>query len=104
MTDLVEATAETDPGLVGTGEESWHGSVSGYTYHGCRCTECRSGWSAANLASRQRRAENEKPENIHGTANGYNNYKCRCDECRRAWAARAREQRARNRDRSVEAA
>lgn len=100
MTDLVLEPEQTDPGLKGTGDESWHGTVSGYTYHGCRCVQCRGGWSTANLESRRRRAENEKPENIHGTANGYNNYKCRCNECRAAWAARAREQRARSREKA----
>jgi hypothetical protein len=74
--------------------EPWHGSVSGYTYHGCRCDVCRAGWSAANLRSRQLRATRRVPDHLHGTENGYNNYKCRCDACRAAWAERARRYRA----------
>jgi hypothetical protein len=30
------------------GGQKWHGSVSGYTYHKCRCEECRDGWAKHN--------------------------------------------------------
>lgn len=26
--------------------EHWHGTLGGYTYHHCRCDECRSAWRA----------------------------------------------------------
>jgi hypothetical protein len=27
-----------------TTETNWHGSIGGYTNHGCRCDDCRAAW------------------------------------------------------------
>lgn len=73
-----------EEGLVGDGSEKWHGTISGYTNHKCRCSDCR-------IANRETKAENRKartakpiPRHVHGTDNGYVNYKCRCKRCKKA--------------------
>lgn len=75
--------------------ERWHGTISGYTYHKCRCDKCRQAkriysrgyyreWIAGQVEERATRPPNG--EHWHGTANGYNNRCCRCEPCRAAWA------------------
>ena len=66
-----------------------HGTVSGYTYRGCRCELCLE----ANRGYRGTKPRAEYlaglPEPQHGTESRYKNCDCRCDECRAA-SARAR--------------
>jgi calcineurin-like phosphoesterase family protein len=67
-----------------TGREPWHGTPNGYSYHGCKCAQCRRAKAdeqARNVAARALLPWDEIP---HGTENGYGNYKCRCGECREA--------------------
>lgn len=49
-----------------------HGTISGFTHYGCRCTQCgdaqRTGW---------RRVTNIQ----HGTLGAYLRWRCRCPEC-----------------------
>lgn len=82
-----DAKQTASAGLVGTGEERWHGTENGYAYHKCRCEACK---EAHRLTARKYDRKEYDPENtperVHGTVNGYSNYKCRCDACRAAWA------------------
>lgn len=62
-----------------------HGTESEYTYHKCRCGECR---EAAREIASQRRAFWGNPMNYrwempwHGTPYGYSHYGCHCDDCK----------------------
>lgn len=61
-----------------------HGTVSGYSYHKCRCDECK----AANRAYRLGRREAvygppRPPRPVHGTLYRYKRG-CRCEECKAA--------------------
>lgn len=40
--------------MIGTGNESWHGTLSGSTWHGCGCERCRSAYTAYAKARRVR--------------------------------------------------
>lgn len=63
-----------------------HGTISGYTYWGCRCDPCRETHAEYVKKSRAKmKAKGEKnPELIpHGTGSGYRNWGCRCELCRR---------------------
>ena len=73
-------------GLVGTGNESWHGKLNGYQFHKCRCEACVGAKSEASRKYAAARRQKPVPEHVHGSTNGYVNYKCRCEECRAAWA------------------
>lgn len=75
-----------EPGLVGTGDEKWHGgSGTGYSYHKCRCSRCK---EANTTRTARRRAERRlgredliHPDAPHGTPGGYSNWGCRCEDC-----------------------
>lgn len=62
-----------------------HGTNSGYTYHRCRCEDCR----AANRAYREECKSRPitGDEKWHGTAGGRVNYDCKCQACKDAFAA-----------------
>ena len=59
-----------------------HGTTSGYSYYGCRCTVCKTAYSEYG---RNRRFYNPKTlatdSDKHGTVNGYLHYNCRCEPC-----------------------
>lgn len=83
-------------------DETPHGQLTGYTYHKCRCGECR----AANAAYQAKVvAQRAKMLNVglitvkHGTENAYGNYGCRCPACRDAHAAATRRYREKQRAR-----
>ena len=61
-----------------------HGTLTAYTYHSCRCDECRAVASAYNKQKHEERktAGLAPGAEQHGTKNGYINYGCRCGECR----------------------
>lgn len=90
--------------------ERWHGTLSGYTYHRCRCEGCAAAMreygrrrprrpvgkaEAAAKKRRQvvkRRAERQlidgrlvHPRAPHGKYTGYSNWTCRCGPCAEAW-------------------
>lgn len=58
-----------------------HGTIAGYTFHGCRCDLCRAE-NSRRVADWRRRRHGKPPK--HGTLNGYQNYGCRCEPCRTA--------------------
>lgn len=63
-----------------------HGSVNGYTNHGCRCERCRA--AEARRQKRWRASVSLRPDDPqHGTNNGYTNYGCRCPRCSAAHKA-----------------
>ena len=101
-------------------EESWHGTRSGFSYHGCHCDDCREWrrrWDReyskrpevrkrrrASAAARRRAAKNgtcpavstSNEETWHGTRGGHTNRGCRCDRCkewRRNWDREYRKRR-----------
>lgn len=76
---------------------NWHGTLSGYTNHGCRCGDCRSAWNAYQREYRLRLVERPVPDDAHGRYTTYLSWSCRCDDCRAAWAAYGRQRRQRNR-------
>lgn len=65
-----------------------HGTVRGYSYYECRCSECR----IAGSEDRAKRPLRTLPPNDerHGTVNGYVNWGCRCDPCRAAESLRSK--------------
>ena len=79
--------------------ERWHGTSNGYSYHGCRCDDCRGAYSAARARMRVRRIAKGLPadDERHGTRNGYDNHGCRCRPCSDAMSAAKREYYARRR-------
>jgi hypothetical protein len=40
--------------------EAWHGKITGYVYHKCRCDDCRAAWAEYHLDYRKRRFKNGK--------------------------------------------
>ena len=93
--------------------ERWHGTTSGYRYHGCRCDLCREANTAACRAYAHRSGRH-KPRgeylaelaqtaavHRHGTESRYTNERCRCDLC---GAASAEGQRARRTRRGMQQA
>lgn len=83
-----------------------HGTESGYSYHGCRCEQCRAGRAsrarAYNAASPKPRKRRKPTEIKHGTLNAYNNRGCRCEPCRAAGSDYRRKRREANPGRSSE--
>lgn len=75
-----------------------HGTPSGYTYHKCRCDECKAAESEYQSLRRASRPENYRPSTLirHGTQSGYNTHGCRCEECRSAKAKAAQRSRKNN--------
>ena len=75
-----------------------HGTESGYSWHGCRCDECRAGRAArvrerkAGILRAERKPQPKRPLPDHGSTGRYARG-CRCDKCRFANAERAREYR-----------
>lgn len=69
-----------------------HGTVNGYTNHGCRRECCRAANAAAQRAARARRAGMKPPEEVHGTENGYTNWRCKCPRCKAAHAEARKKQ------------
>lgn len=95
--------------------ESWHGTLSGYSHHGCRCEACGTAMREYSRQRRQRlaaeglpvyrhepeRARNRKarrraervlvngrlihPRATHGVRTSYTNWACRCVPCTDAW-------------------
>lgn len=65
-TKLVDALDRMLPGkgtgLVGTGDEPWHGTISGYQNHKCRCDRCL----AANIKAQRRHRANQGPQGGDG--------------------------------------
>lgn len=63
-----------------------HGTISGYQYHKCRCTDCRNAKRKYEKKLKLKKLEGI-PELIgpkpiqHGTHNAYTNRKCRCEIC-----------------------
>lgn len=57
-----------------------HGTVSGYSYHKCRCDQCRAASTEYRRKRRQRGINADSPI-THGTLTGYD-LGCRCDPCR----------------------
>lgn len=74
-------------GAKGTGREKWHGQITGYTYHGCRCAKCTKINREHKQKNRVTRQSKPIPEHVHGTTNGYSNYGCRCEDCKEAHTA-----------------
>lgn len=67
--------------------EEWHGTLSGYKWHGCRCGKCRAYFAVKQgLARRRRTAQLTKGLVAveHGKYSTYVNYGCRCTLCREA--------------------
>lgn len=64
-----------------------HGIGVTYSYHKCRCEECRR-WNREAIARRiaERRYVPVPKDVPHGVANTYVYYSCRCDQCRKAWS------------------
>jgi len=69
------------------GEDApWHGTLGGYTNHGCRCRACRTANMEAVKARRRERFDKRidvegvpyHPDVTHGTTKGSGNYGCRC--------------------------
>ena len=58
-----------------------HGTINGYSNHGCRCGPCRAANAAEQSRQRAARLKSPPPDHVHGTVNGYNNYGCRCQSC-----------------------
>lgn len=78
-------------------DDSRHGTVNGYSNHGCRCQKCRDAWTPAVLELRHARAAKITPDDPrHGTYNFYVNHRCRCELCREANRLAAAERKARN--------
>jgi hypothetical protein len=71
-----------------------HGTINGYTNHGCRCGPCTGANTSEQQKARDRRSALEIPPEVHGTENGYSNYNCRCEDCKAAHNQAAREYRA----------
>lgn len=70
--------------------EWWHGTITGYTYHRCRCEPCTGAMRRYTRARRAfRRAHPEQFPVPHGTVIGYKDYRCRCPECTEAGRADA---------------
>lgn len=64
-----------------------HGTHTAYTYHSCRCPECREAHRLVVTDDRQKRIRRlaEDPTIApHGRASTYLTYGCRCPECRTA--------------------
>ena len=66
-----------------------HGTLTGYTAHGCRNECCRAAKRAYQAAWTRRNREQGREPNEHGLS-GYKNYGCRCRACRDANAAASR--------------
>lgn len=74
-------------------EETYHGTVGGYTNHDCRCEECKEAATVYARTARKNRLELlEKDFWIveHGLASTYGNWGCRCQDCTIAWRLKAR--------------
>lgn len=61
--------------------EHLHGTLSGYTNHGCRCDTCRAASTQYRARRRAEAATEPIWDGVHGTLNGYQNYSCRCNAC-----------------------
>ena len=61
----------------------YHGTVTGYIGHRCRCRPCTDAWTAYHRGWRDRQSLGPDDPR-HGTLNGYSNFRCRCAECRAA--------------------
>ena len=70
------------------------GTGTGYSYHGCRCQECRAAATARFRAWRQQ-YDGPPPNAPHGTRSTYSNYGCRCEPCRAAQSIYLRRRRSR---------
>lgn len=67
---------------------AYHGSVNGYTNHGCRCVAC----TAAHAEDYDRRRRRDRPplplgDPRHGTDSAYHYHHCKCEQCLAAHAA-----------------
>lgn len=55
--------------------------LTGYTFHGCRCDDCKTAMSEYQRKRRQKVKEGWKPDTfVHGLS-GYTNYRCQCEIC-----------------------
>jgi hypothetical protein len=85
-------------------DDSRHGTLNGYTNHGCRCDRCRQANTDACRAYKHRTGRNqpyaewlatvEGCHAPHGTETRYVGGGCRCPECKQASAAARRHRRA----------
>lgn len=71
-----------------------HGSTTGYTRDGCRCSECRGAMSEAQYRTSVRRAEDQGHACSTGahplpTVTCYEKHRCRCPLCRAENAKKA---------------
>ena len=73
-----------------------HGTITGYTYHRCRCSECRAANTARAALGRRNRKHKQPPDTVHGTPGGYSNWGCRCEPCRLAERKKMQDYRARS--------
>ena len=64
-----------------------HGSTSTYSYHKCRCDECRAAWVAYCRVAKKRRRDALATSAVpHGRASTYGNWGCRCRPCTDEWS------------------
>ena len=76
-------------------EAPWHGTLGGYTNHGCRDECCRSAWRQYHRKqSAKAKAAEPTEAPWHGTLGGYTNHGCRDECCRSAWRQYHRKQNA----------
>lgn len=68
--------------------ETWHGTLTGYVKHKCRCQECRTA-NAYYYRARKKRLTGTLADDDprHGTDHAYTTFGCRCDDCKAAHAA-----------------
>jgi hypothetical protein len=60
--------------------ERWHGTLSGYDHHRCRCDQCRQARKQYRKELREREDKADAP--WHGKLTGYYDHRCRCDACK----------------------
>jgi hypothetical protein len=66
----------------------YHGTINGYSWHGCREECCVAANADHQRAMTEQRAQREVPPHVHGTESGYANYRCRCEPCCEAHSAK----------------
>lgn len=64
-----------------------HGTLAGYSKHGCRCPRCLSAWESRPRAKDRKQGI---PEQMHGTDSCYVGRGCRCPKCTAAHTAYVR--------------